>query len=290
MKYSLPPIEELAPIFMDEKLTIEYLIFKNIIKTEINCPNCENISKLKINRKSYRCSLYTCRKEVSILFGSFFSKSKVKINTLLFFGYFWLAKASHTQISTFLNLSEHTVTEYLKYFKELIADSLDEEDFIIGGVGIKVQIDECKIGKRKYNRGHHVEGVWLLGGVEETLERKVFIKIITNRNQETLASLISRHVAPGSIIITDCWRGYLNLPTLGFEHLTVNHSLEFVNEITGACTNTIEGTWNALKNDIPVRNRTRFCENSLLEFIWRRKNNNNLWNSFILALAEVFYY
>ena len=35
----------------------------------------------------------------------------------------------------------------------------------IGEDGIIVEIDESKFGKRKYNRGHRVDGCWVLGGV-----------------------------------------------------------------------------------------------------------------------------
>ncbi|KAG1435618.1 hypothetical protein G6F56_013903 [Rhizopus delemar] len=38
---------------------------------------------------------------------------------------------------------------------------------MLGGPGVDhVQIDESKFGKRKYHRGHRVEGVWVLGLVE----------------------------------------------------------------------------------------------------------------------------
>jgi hypothetical protein len=37
-----------------------------------------------------------------------------------------------------------------------------------------LKIDETKFGKRKYNRGHHVVGFGVLGGVERTPERKFF--------------------------------------------------------------------------------------------------------------------
>ena len=38
---------------------------------------------------------------------------------------------------------------------------LMEESCKLGGPGKTVQIDESKIGKRKYHRGHHVEGQWV---------------------------------------------------------------------------------------------------------------------------------
>lgn len=46
----------------------------------------------------------------------------------------------------------------------------------IGGNNVVLEIDESKFGKRKYNRGHHVEGVWILGCVERTHERRIILK------------------------------------------------------------------------------------------------------------------
>jgi hypothetical protein len=44
------------------------------------------------------------------------------------------------------------------------------EDAVIGGDNIVVEIDGSKLGKRKYHRGHRVEGVWVVGGIERTHE------------------------------------------------------------------------------------------------------------------------
>ena len=37
-----------------------------------------------------------------------------------------------------------------------------ENSELVGGEGKVVQIDESKFGKRKYHRGHRVEGQWVL--------------------------------------------------------------------------------------------------------------------------------
>ncbi|KAF0987526.1 hypothetical protein HZS_3797 [Henneguya salminicola] len=47
--------------------------------------------------------------------------------------------------------------------------------------------------------------------------------------------------------------GHHNVNLL-YGHLPANHSVEFVDSETGVCTNTIEGTWNALKYKIPHKN------------------------------------
>lgn len=289
MKYNLPSIYQIGSALFNDDEAFLLLISTGIIKASIICSNCGNISNLKKERRKYRCNKFDCRKEKSCFYGSFFYKSKLSCSQILMIGYFWLAKSSHTQIMTYSGLSEHTVTEYIKYFRELVSDSLNEADYIIGGNDVVVQIDETKLGKRKYHRGHRVEGVWILGGVELSNQRKLFLRIVESRDRETMEDIIQRHVLPGSIIMTDCFKSYNRLNSLGYRHMSVNHSYSFVDRNTSACTNSIEGTWNALKMQIPPRNRTIYCETNLWEFIWRRMNENDLWNGFLLSLKEIFY-
>ena len=43
-------------------------------------------------------------------------------------------------------------------------DIAPDDAVMIGGEGEIVEIDESKLGKRKNNAGHAVEGVWVVGG------------------------------------------------------------------------------------------------------------------------------
>ena len=105
-----------------------------------------------------------------------------------------------------------------------------------------------------------------------------------------LTSVVKSHVIEGSIIYTDLWKGYNHLEENGYEHSTVNHSQNFKDPITGTHTNSIEGTWNALKMQVKPRNRTKdTIDDHLLEFIWRRKNHDQLWNAFISVLKDAYY-
>jgi hypothetical protein len=78
--------------------------------------------------------------------------------------------------------SSPTVTAFNGYFRQLVASTLESDDTIIGGEGIVVQVDETKMGKRKYNRGHRVEGAWVIVGVEITEERRVFAEVVSDRS------------------------------------------------------------------------------------------------------------
>ena len=68
-------------------------------------------------------------------------------------------------------LCNDTVVSLYKQFQERGEDNLQIKDDVIGGENIFVQIDECKLGKLKYYRGHTVQGTWVLGGVEDLLKK-----------------------------------------------------------------------------------------------------------------------
>ena len=40
-----------------------------------------------------------------------------------------------------------------------------------------VEIDESKFGKRKYNKGHRVEGQWLFGGIKRSSGKNFLIPV-----------------------------------------------------------------------------------------------------------------
>ena len=218
------------------------------------------------------------------------SLATVKCHDLLRIAYKWLAGQNYTAIMRQTGHDSKTITTYLRFCRELVAAHVSQGE-VIGGPGIVVEVDESKFGRRKYHRGHRVEGVWVLGGVERTEKRRVFLVPVPDRKTETLVAVLRHHVAPGSIVHTDLWRGYSGLAdALGVHHLTVNHSQGFRDHETGVDTNTIEGTWAGIKIGIAPRHRCKaFIAEHLAEFIWRRQNEGNLWDGFIRGLRETKY-
>ena len=108
---------------------------------------------------------------------------------------------------------------------------------------------------RKYHRGHFVEGQWVFGGIEKD-SRKSFIVAVQDRSEKSLLTLIQKWIEPGSIIVSDCWKAYINLDKYGYTHETVNHFQEFVND-EDAHNNKIEGHWRQLKASLPTHGRRK---------------------------------
>ena len=136
-----------------------------------------------------------------------------------------------------LATSIETVSDYKNYCRELCYQVVcDESVPQIGGIGKVVEIDENKFGKSKSHKGHHIEGQWVFGGICQTV-KKIFLQPVPSRDKETLVPLFKEQIATGTIIISDCWKSYDCLTEEDFQHLTVNHSLNFVDPQTNAHTN-----------------------------------------------------
>jgi hypothetical protein len=64
----------------------------------------------------------------------------------------------------------------------------------IGGSGHVVEIDECKIGRMKYNKGRVIKGNWVLGMIDLNGSFRLEICPDNSRSKETLLDLINKHV------------------------------------------------------------------------------------------------
>ena len=290
MSTPLPKIASLRYIFDNEHDSLTYLLENDVFYNEPICPKCSNPLRVYIKRGMYECRRRSCNASFNIRVHTIFHNRRLPCSKILELAYYWLQKIPVTSVISMTGHSSQTISSLWRDFRDLVSSAVDDEDMVIGGPNIVVEIDESKFGKRKYHRGHRVEGVWVLGGVERTAERRMFAVAVPDRTTETLQQLIQQYVRPGSIIHTDLWRGYNGLELLGYRHETVNHSRAFRDPQTGACTNTIEGTWAGIKVGIPARNGVeREMGSRLMEFIWRRKNANDLWGGFLRALGSIYF-
>ena len=104
---------------------------------------------------------------------------------MLKFTYWWCQDLNQWQITQQLGLGSHAAVDWDMFCREVCEVALFDGRKKIGGPGKLVQIDESQIGKRKYHRGHVVEGQWVFGGVEED-SRKCFFATVEDGTEETL--------------------------------------------------------------------------------------------------------
>jgi transposase-like protein len=153
------------------------------------------------------------------------------------------------------------------FFRETILVSLEGSSVKIGGPNKTVEIDESKFGRRKFHRGHPVKGQWVFGSVE--LESgETFLVPVKDRTADTLMAITRDRIEPGTTVISDCWGAYLDIGSQGYQHLTVNYSIQFVHPDTGAHTNTIESTWHQVKVFLGPYNRGEDYEYHLAHYMF----------------------
>lgn len=286
---TFPTLFEVLPIFTDSTKCIEFLLEERLLRDQPSCGNCRK-NTFRSNT-FWRCSSRSHNWKKTIFADSIFNDSRVSPGEVLLMGYLWLSKASHSTIVMITGRTPKTVTKFTNLFRDMVGLEIAETRAPIGGNNVIVEVDESKFGKRKYHRGHRVEGVWIVGGVERTEERRFFAEAVEHRDAATLVDVVRRNVLPGSTVHSDLWRAYNAITSeLDLEHRTVNHSRHFVDPETGVHTNTIEGMWHGMKIGIPERKRNLGrVENHISEFIWRKQNEGRLWTAFLECLRHSQY-
>ena len=186
---------------------------------------CRKVHTVVKQNKTYKCKDV----KLSIRHNSWLIDSKLKLEIILEFMYLWSQAFSIKEIMHELRLTNKTVIEWSTFLRECCVSTIIDASEAIGGNGVEVEIDESKFGKRKYHRGHRVEGQWVFGGQEKYDKSKLFMIPVANRKVATLEKLIKKWIKPGSTIHSDCWKAYSKLSQIGYTHVTVNHSKEFMN-------------------------------------------------------------
>jgi transposase-like protein len=276
--------ESFAGLFGSEMKTIETLTNCGVLKKANKCV-CGNDMARKISetKRVFRCNRNNCNHQVSYRVDSVFYNSRLECRKVMRIARCWLKRESRDEAVKSSLLNKETITTWYTTFNTLVHRAASKEVRLIGGPGIVVEIDEMKLGQRKYNRGHKVEGAWIVNGVERTSERRKFSVHVEHRDSETLHAVVRKHVKPGSIVYTDCWRGYNGIAAAcNVDHQTVNHSVHFKDPISGVCTNTVEGVNFAYKSTVALRHRTDECAPLISAlFIWRSEHKGRICDAFI---------
>lgn len=108
----------------------------------------------------------------------------------------WYQNATLELIKNELRISQQTAVKYSRLCREIIYDIMFFNRDPIGGPGHTVEIDESKFGRRKYNRGKHVEGQWVFGMLDRDTGDVVLVPV-EKRDKNTLIPIIQRFILRG---------------------------------------------------------------------------------------------
>jgi transposase len=109
----------------------------------------------------------------------------------------------------------------------------------------EIEVDESYFGgTRKGKRGRGAAGKTAEFGLLKG-KGKVYAKIIPNAKTETLMPIMTKKIAPDSIVYTDTFKSYEVLDISCFKHHRINHSKLFADKKNPI--NGIENFWNQAK-------------------------------------------
>ncbi|XP_071506451.1 uncharacterized protein [Diadema antillarum] len=276
-----------------------------LLATRMDCPACgQPCEERPYNRTdgvTWLCQTQGCRKTVNIRKGSFFEGSRLQLWQVVALSYIWSTNCgrargmSQDTVMKEVDVSNKTTVDWMQFFRDVCVLYFQNHPQQIGGPGVVVEIDESLFAKRKNNVGRVRPEKWVLGGDEPA--RKIgFLVEVQQRDAATLLPIIQQWVAPGSIVWTDMWRAYNNLPNLPqqYQHGVVNHTFNFVDPNTGVTTNRVESMWQRAKAKFKAMqgpsNRAMIGD-YLTEFMWAQRFSTSpffhLWTQIATDLYPV---
>ena len=117
--------------------------------------------------------------------------------------------------------------------------------------------------------------------------RVVALKVL-DATTPTLMGHLTQRVLPASIIYTDEWKPYENLPKAGYTHRRIHHASKVY--VSGDIhTNTIEGFFSLVKNGIRGVYHAvsaKHLQGYLNEYVWRYNNRAGTRSQFELLLLR----
>ena len=144
--------------------------------TIITIENVINAVQIHVNwrKNGVVCSFSACRCKFTCYKGTIFENSPLPIITLIKVIDMWIENVLCDLIASIAGIHRSSIFEICDKLWSLGGLGLYLNKFDrIGGNNAIVEIDESKFGRRKYNRGHRVEGVWVVGAVERINKRIV---------------------------------------------------------------------------------------------------------------------
>jgi len=242
-------ITEFMRRFPDDDSCLDHLMSLRYGES-LDCPKCGRHGKFTKIRKvpAYQCAW--CGHHIHPMVGTPFAKSRTPLQKWFYAMYLFTtsrhgvpAKELQRQLGVTYKCAWRIGHEIRKYMANIDGDS---------GLSGHVEVDESYIGGKDKIIGRPTikngsKKVAVLGMVQRGGD--IITRVIPDATRKTLFPHITKHVKQGSTISSDELLAYRRLPSLGYKHGRVNHSVHQWKKGIHH-TNSIEGFWSHLKRSI----------------------------------------
>lgn len=203
---------------------------KLVFTEEVICPQCRQTLLENYVRKYLWCR--GCRKKYrpTSYRGSWLYGMKLSPRQLFLLLWCWQRRKSTEATVLKAEVSYTTAARWFERFRRQLPDAQP----LLDGV---VQMDESYFGKKRYKQTQHI-----VAGAKDPATGHIALRITDSRDQAPLERFVQDFIAPGSLVVTDKWWAYDELPLLGYGHESWNHSKGHF-----AGTNQGENIWSVSK-------------------------------------------
>jgi transposase-like protein len=266
----------------DERRLIGNLLDRGILYSTWRCEFGLDHT-INLETMCFRCLCGQVDHRRSVFVGSFFDHSRLPLRTVLSIGFEWVSETPARVAASRLAIGHSTVLRYYAYYRQAAEASLRYAPVRIGGPGVEVVIDEM-VTSRRDRQGRPV---WVLGAVERTPQRLIFLAPLRSHSAAEFTRTLRRCLVGGSVMVTDLHRSYpVAARRLQLRHLQVHRDRDHRNRLACVTTNEIEGTWPGFRRFIDRRRRVA-TGTICAEFMWRRLHQEDLWEGLLRTLAEM---
>ena len=284
--------KDFQKLYPTDAACLDKLMQVNYGGTEIDCPSCGKPTKFHplAKRRAFVCQL--CGHHVYPCADTIFHKSRTPLTTWFFVMYLMTSTrhgVAAKEVERQTGVTYKCAWRMCDELRKLMAAA--DYQGPLGGPGKHVEMDETLIGGKQSQKDRRRKGTnkTMLFGM---IERDGMMRAgpVPNAWLNTIEKAVKQNVMPGTIVSTDEWQGYNDLPLLGMTRGAVNHSQkQWVSGIHH--TNTIEGHWGHFKRAIRgthVHISGKHAWKYVAEFSYRRNYRGShaaMFNRLVAAFA-----
>ena len=272
---SLYSLHEFLREFPNDAACLEYLWRERHSEDgeHAHCPKCDRTRSFKRydtkqRRQSWTCT--GCGHHIHPTAGTIFEKSSRPLTDWFYVMY--LVSSSRCGVAA-KQVERELGCNYKTAWRMLnkVRNELMKQDDTLRLSG-EVEADETYVGgraERKGRPGKDSKKTPVFGMVER--KGRIVASTVPNAQSKTLMPIIQEFILPNTMVFTDEWTPYLNLPKLGYQHRRISHR-QSVYVRGNVHTNTIEGFFGHFKNDVRGTHHAisrKWLQSYLNEWVWK---------------------